>query len=419
MKNLSWCFIYCIFFSNIFVAIGQDSLSQEDIAAYSYPFTIEKEVFVGKGATILTKAIGNASVTMLGDNNRSKLEAEFTNALIQELNRNDYKTMVLEIGESTMEVIKNITKNPSQIFQQVKALNQQYGLKRGTSILSPIPEFKSVEATHFLESVAQNDWSVMAVGTENWTSYKMLIDELYANLSKANQAIHQTAYQETITFLDSLYTTIPKQSNATLLSFTNVLNTSSLWNDFLAKMATFQQNEKGVKHIKTSLNHWSMYGNQEFYKKNRINAKRNKTQLTHQLKSKNFEFSKDKLFIKMWVSHLAKGTTVSGFYGVGNMLQEMADYHDKKSLNIAIARRFYEQDGEVKDIIDTPSFKYANFQELIPLGKKEEWVLIDLRPFNKAFYWEGKLMSVPMHKIISRYDMLVIPKIDAVGTINH
>lgn len=419
MKKSFYFILY--FFSILYTttALGQDSLKLKDMQQFSYPFTLEQGVFHGKGAEVLTTAIANSHITMLGDNNRSALESEFTNALIDELERHQYKTMVLEVGPGSGKVIQEMTQIPDQTTSNLKALNQEYALPRTANILAPIPDFKSIEAAQFLQNAAEKDWALLAIGTDTWTSYRMLVDELFNNLSAANQGIHQALYHSVRQHLDTLYARVPKQTNAELSKFMTALKSAGILQQFLDKMDVFSQNQVILEAFHFSLNYWELYGQRDFYTKNKQQAKRNKVLLTQLLQKEKFDFQEEKLFLKMYTNHLAKGTTTSGFYGVGNMLHEMAEYHGNTSLNIAIARRFYEVEGEIKDIIEAPNFKYLNFQELIPLGQKEEWVVVDLRQFNKAFFWEGFKMSTAMHKILLRYDLLVIPKADMAATNNY
>jgi len=385
MRNLSNVFS-CFFLCCSLYTLGQDSLSIKDLQPYSYPFAIENGELHGPGAEILTKAVSNAHITLLGTNNRSKLEAEFTNALIVELDRSRYKTIVLEIGSGSADILKRLSTPAEQTIANFKALNRQYAFDRQGQLFTPIPDFKSIEDAHFLQNAASRDWSILSIGTEYWTGYKMLVDELYTNLSIANKQAHQQIYQETLLLLDKLYASINGQSNAEVLQFTSALKSSEVFQTFLNEMANYQNNHALVKAFRFSLEYWNMYGNQEFYKKNLLSAENNKVQLAQTLKDKNFNFAKDKLFVRMWRNHLAKGTTINGFYGLGNMLTGMAHFHGRKSLSIGTLQRFYEEDKLIKDIVESKNFERVSYKELIPLGKKEEWILIDLRPFNKAFY---------------------------------
>lgn len=416
MKKLGFILFGFISFFYSHNLSGQDTLNLNDLKKFSYPFSLENGKFEGLGGEVLIKAIEEAHITMLGDDTRSKLESEFTEALIDELDHNHYKTMVVETGNASGKVIHQLSKSEEQFISNIKALNQKYGIGQKENPLVPIPDFKTLEATKFLQSALQKDWSIIGIGTEAWTSYKMLVDELYNNLSKEQQKENVASYEATIKLLDTQYTTISRQGQSGVFAFTSALKASQEFNDFIATMNTFSQNKATVEALRFSLDFWWMYGNKEFHKKNNLQAKRNKLSLARTLDSQKFDFKKDKLFIKMFVNHLARGTTVSGFYGVGNMLHEMTEYQGNTSLSIALTRRFYNSDGAIKDVIDSEGFKYNSFKELVPLGKKEEWVLIDLRPFNKEFYFEGVHMNTEMHKIITRYDMIVIPKTDLKGT---
>lgn len=398
--------------------LGQDSLSLEDMQKFAFPFTIQNEEFIGKGGEVLTQAIANAHITMLGDNNLSKLEYEFTEALIKELDRNAYKRMVMEVGPSSANIINHLSSDTDLIVDSFKALNRKYGLAKKEKLFVPIPEFKSIEAAQYLQTAKEKNWSVWGIGPASWISYSMLVDELFNNLSTAHQIKHQATYSAVKAFLADLYANIPKQTSEELAKFTAAIKSSESFNKYLSEMAEYDNNLELIIELKYSLAHWSLYGQKDFYKENKIHVQKSKAEVANILNNNNFDFKKDKLFIKMWVNYLAKGTNISGFYGVGNMLQEMAAYHGNNSINIAIARRYYEENGVIKDILAAKN-PYLNFKELIPLGKKEEWILIDLRPFHKTFFWKGVKMSLPMNKIIRRYDFLVIPSTDTVATKNY
>lgn len=421
MKKKLFHLLLLISIFSIYGTAQDDSLTLklEDIQAHAYPFTIENGTFKGAGAEVLTKAIANAHITVLGDNYRSKLESVFTKALISELDRNAYQTMILETGIASGNIIQDLSIEAPQIIPNFQTLNQRYGLGEKERLLAPIPEFKSIEAGAFLSSAVEQDWAVLAIGTDSWTSYKMLTDKLYNNLSATEQQTHQDLYQTSIALLNKHYGTITAQTNESVLTFITALQASKTFQDFLRTMATYDKNVEIVEAIQFSMNHWRMYGNREFYKKNKRQAARNKRLLAATLHQHRFDFKTDKLFLKMWVNHLAKGTTVNGFFGVGNTLHELAEYHGHNTLNIAIARRFYRQEDTVKDIVEASHFEHLSFQELIPLGQKAKWVLIDLRSFNETFYWKGYTMSTAIQKEMMRYDMVIIPMVDESGLVNY
>jgi len=419
MKNINYLLVFFLSLSSFPHLLAQDTLSLKALQPFSHSFDIQNGELVGKGAEVLTTAIANAHIMMLGDENRSPLEAEFTQALIRELNHVDYKTMVLETGPTSGQIIKRLSKTPETTVSTLKALNRKYSFEINERVITPIPDFKSIKAAQFIQAAGKENWEIFSIGNESWAAYKMLCDELFANLSVANQNAHQKIYQECLAFLDLQYASMEKVSNAEVLKFITALKNSTLLNKFLTQMSIHNKNKAIVKAFQFSLNHWEMYGNRAFYPENGARVQDEKERLSQALQAQNFDFKEDKLFIRMWLQHLTNGVTRNGFYGVGNMLKGMASYHGHTSLNIAMIRRFYQKDKVIKDRLSSNDLLTNNMRKLLQLGKKEEWVLVDLRPMIKEFYWGPTKLDPEIEKLIFRYDMLVIPKMDLEGSINY
>ena len=405
--------------SNFAQTQTRDSITLEDLKPFTYDFSIEKGALNGVGSTIISEAIANVQVTMLGVNGRSKLEAELTQALIKELDQHAYKTMVLEAGRASGAVIRRMTKEPAKTVQQIKALNRKYAFDIKDLKIAPIPEVRSIEASRYVQTAAERDWSILSIGTEYWTGYRMFADELYKNVPAAHRREHQKLYQATSKLLDTLYKDINGQGGEDLLKFTSTLKASEVFNAFLEEMSKYEENKKITEAIQFSVNYWQMYGNGEMYKKNKLSSRKNKKRIAEEFKSINFDISQDKVFVQMWKNHMVKGVTPNGFYGVGNTLHELAEMNGSTSLNIGIIPRYYESDGAIKDALLVNGYWDKSYRELIPLGKKETWVLIDIRPFNEKFHWGFYHLSPELSRIINRFDMLIIPKLNKQATINY
>lgn len=420
MKKITQLILFLIFHVSLF-AQGQtrDSITLQDLKPYSYDFSITDGEITGEGATVLKEALSNTQVTMLGVDGRTKLEAELTQAFINLLNQEAYKTIVLEAGPASGEVIRKLSKDPTSTIQNIKNLNQRYAFDIKDLKIAPIPEVRSIEAAEFIQSAATYNWNILSIGVEYWTGYRMFADELYANLPKSDKQAHRNLYQETAQLLDLLYEEINGQGNEDLFTFTSALKSSKIFNRFLEEMSSYEINNKIVKAIRFSVEYWYMYGNKEFYKKNKLNSAKNKARMAEAFKSSGFDITKDKLFIQMWKNHLVKGTTPNGFYGIGNTLHELAELNGSTSLNIGVVPRYTEEDGVVKDALNSYDYWNKSYKEIIPLGKKEQWVLVDIRPFNEKFHWGPYIISPQMEKVITRFDMIVIPKMNRKATINY
>lgn len=405
-------FLACFLSISQSYVFGQDSITFQDLKKFTYTFSIEDGKFRGEGSEILKKAIAESHITMLGENVGSKLEHQFTDALINELDQHNYKSMVLDIGDGSGAVINKMSKSRTLTEQYVKMLNQQYLLEKKGRTFVPILDLKSVEGIKPIENANNRGWTFLSIGIEPWTSYKMLVDELYKHLSPENKKTHQKLYKETVAVISAGYETIQAHNKDEVFKLISLLKASEPFNEFLEKMQIYEQNRATIESIQQSIEYYWMYANGKNYEKNHWHGQLGKEKLKVDLESINFDFKKDKLFVKMWQFYLAKGYAIRTEYGVGNLLMEMSSYHGNKSLTIGVLRRFYKDGSEVKDYLEANNGFTKRYGELIQLGKENDWVIVDLRPFIKEFYYGNYIQSDGLYKMFTRYDMLVIPKTD-------
>lgn len=419
MKKSILLFLAYVFFILPQWVSGQDSITIQDLEKFSYTFSIEDGVFKGEGAEILTKAIAESHITMLAENAGYKLEHQLTNALVNELDEHQYKKMVLETGGASGALINKMAKNKRLTERAIKKINQQYLIEKKERTFIPILELKSIEGIHTLENAQSRGWTFLSLGIEPWSSYKMHLDNMYNSLNSVNKGNYKQLYKEAIVVLDKGYETIQAHNSNEVFKLISQIKSSISFHEFLDKMLMDEANQEIVKAVRQSIDYYWMYGNKEFYKKNVWSAAKDKAKLVEDLKNNHFNFQEDKLFVKMWRNHLSKGMAVSGAHGVGNMLIEVADYHGNKSLTIGVISRFYKDGEEVKDLLQASDGFTKRYKELIQLGKKNDWVLVDLRPFIKEFYYGRYIQSDGLYKMFSRYDMLVIPKTDEQASANY
>ena len=412
--------IVCILLMFLSLTIeGQDSLTSKDLERFSFPFQLTEDGFVGLGADVLTEAISKSKVVMLGGHHGSKHELDFASSLINLLDQSSFNKMILEIGPATADVLSGMLKENNNATEVLKAINAQYALKSNSLNYPPIPDLRSVEAAQMIQNAIDHEWRIEAIGTESWTGYKMVSDLLYQNLTVENKEYYKDLYHQVSLLFDSLYSEVDKENNEELLKLTTALKESTVFSDYLDKLSLFPNNIDAVNSLRFSIEHRWMYGRKEFFKKNKVNAKHNKQLLSKLLNSMDFDFKNDKLFVQMWRQHLAKGTTANGFYGVGNMLSELAAYHDGESLNIAFLRRYHKNGDYIIDGAIEPDYFSKPMKQFASLGKQDQWVLIDLRPFNEVYNWGPYKISSMTKTISKRYDMIVIPKMDIAAIRNE
>ncbi|MEM6321961.1 MAG: hypothetical protein AAF960_30155, partial [Bacteroidota bacterium] len=214
-------------------SLAQDSLQLSDLRPFAHSFSITDGELRGQGAAILTEAIAKSHITMLGDNQRSKLESTLTGALLQELHRNQYRNMVLETGFGSNATLSKLALQPKQFTQSLKQLNQQYACGQSDNQLVPIPDFKTVEAAQFVQRAVENDWSLVAIGTDSWTGFQLLLDGLYSNISPSNQMVYDSLYQASSDLLKGAYDQVTKPDNDNVKVFIETLKASTALTNFL------------------------------------------------------------------------------------------------------------------------------------------------------------------------------------------
>ena len=418
MKSINFIALSLIFFISNGLQ-SQDSIRIDDIQRFSYSFDIEDDVFVGDGAAILTKAIANSNILMLGNNSRNHQESVLDIALSKILNRNNYNHLIMEVGPASAQLINKVSDDPDQIVETFKNINKKYFFETGGMKFMPIPDFKYLGTAKLLKYVKENEWSFAGIGVDSWVGFKLQLDHLYNNLSIANQKVYKKDYEESCKLIDRLYAQIKGQSYEDVLGLTEGLKSSEAFGKFLQDMSTFNNNTQLVNYLQFSIDYWWMYGSKQGFEKNRLSNKRNKSLMKLALEHSNFDFEEDKLFLKMWRGHLVNGVTRNGFYGIGNMLMELAAYHGHSSLNIGVLDRFIMEDGVVKDALESNGYVAKNNKPFMAMGQKDKWVLVDLRSFNQEFYWGNYVRTVEMNDMMRRFDMIIIPKTDSKAAINH
>lgn len=399
--------------------LSQDSIQLKNLTKYSYEFDIKDGQFIGEGANLLLDAIANSHLLMLANNSRNQMESILDHALFDILNQNKYNTIIMETGPVAAELINSFTDGNTDPIKQIKSLNQKYHFKAGQLDLMPIPDLKYLGTCQLYSKVRAENWSFGGVGVESWTSYIMILDHLYDTAPKKIQQKTKQEFTASRNLLEELYSKMKGQTNDDLLVLINGIKQSDEFSSFLTSMNTTTQRNETIRSLKFSIDYWEMYGNRDFYQKNKLNYKRNKSILKEQLTNTNFNFDEDKLFLKMWRGHLSKGTTSNGFYGVGNMLMELMEYHEKSSLCIKVLPRFHLSELKLTDVLQEQNYFSKATKDIISLGKEEKWILLDLRSFNKDFYWGNYSLTKDFLDLYRGYDLIIIPKTDKKAKINY
>lgn len=394
---------------------AQDSLTVAQLEPITYTFNVADGQLTGKGKTFLDQELANAQFTMIGEYHGSKRISEFTNAIIPVLNKNDYKAMALEVGPIVGRILNSIKGDAAT---DIKSIHNKYLTKESDEdIYTSFPFFDNKEDAAFLQTAKDYSWTVFGIDQEYYDSYVMLAEKMYNNLSKQAQKTHIELYNKTVSKLKQFYKDDLEDKQNLHVS----LSKSKLYKEFISAMASESKNIEIIEALEKSSEIYLLNERKQWYENNAIRIKYMKSRLNDGLTKLNFNIAEDKLLIKMGGYHLSKGFSPLGLYEVGNTLNEIAEYHGNTALNIGFMSRFYLEEDIVKDNYKSDNIYYKNFKEIVQMGKKDEWIVIDLRRLIKGYFYYPKKYNLNKYieDLVKRYDLLIIPKVEIAPTPNY
>lgn len=392
---------------------AQDSLDTQDLLKISYNFTIVDGELRGEGARMLESNIAASQYTMIGEYHGSKLISEFTKALIPVCDANNYKLMALEVGPISANKLAELSAESENTASNLKVFNQKYYYP--TEEFTAIPFFEHVEDADFLAEASKRSWKLIGVDQEFSYSYEMLINRMFENLSVEKQKAVNKNYRMVRDTIAHFIGLDDSQKRRFSISATE----SIFLQDFLDEMSIEEINEEIVDAFRETVKIYKYNADRKWFENNESRITYMKSNLRKGMKQNNFDISKDKMLIKMGGYHLSKGKSPLGFYELGNTLNELAEFHGNKALNISFIGRYYMEEGTLIDELEeNPNY---NLKELALLAKKDEWVVIDLRQLIKGIEYHPVQYKVTeaMRVIMSRYDLIVLPPIEMEATKNY
>jgi hypothetical protein len=409
---MRWAIVFLVLWA--LPGMGQDSLSVEQLAPLTRYFEIENGRLKGEGGDFMREILSEAQFTMIGEYHGSARISEFTEALIPILHEAGYRTMALEVGPVTGEILNQLDGN---LIDTLKEINSRYLIPEEDYINPPIPLFESVEDARFLEKAKSGGWNVFGIDQEFLYGYTMLLDAMYANLSEAQKVSSHDLYQEALDSLKLFYEMDLDGSRDLAVS----IRQSAALKAFTDAASIEDENEAIISALYKSNEIYYLYSQGQWFENNRLRIKYMKEQLRKALEDLNFDLSRDKLLIKTGGYHVSKGFSPLGLYEVGNTLNELAEYHGNTAVSIGFSIRFYTEEGEVKDMLDSGNAYRQRYRDLNQMGKEQAWAVIDLRPMVKGHFYRPVKYKFNEHieELIKRFDLLIIPATEIDPTPNY
>ena len=373
---------------------SQKELVSTDLDSFCYKFKIENEKIVGNGYEILSNKISESQFILLGEQHYASEISLFTNSLISILSKNNFKYFVVEIGPNSSKKLVSEFQKKGELFN----FNTKYNDLTGEI---PIPFFDGKEDEIFLKTALKNDFQICGIDQEYQTAQFFLFDEIL-KLSKNKKNI-LPAYENANKFMLAEFKQNWKDSKHKI--FEKYINSIEI-NTFFE--LTDKKNDAVQKIISDLKISWNIYLQNEkgLYQDGWIQRIQNmKINFSKYYKSAEKNDDLPKMFVKMGAVHLSNGLNSFRYYDLGNMIKELSNFNQTKSTSIKCMPRFYMEDNQIKDEINTQD----PLNIILEKGNKEEWTLLDNVALLNYCYNEKIKLNLELKTELERFDFILIP----------
>ena len=244
----------------------------------------------------------------------------------------------------------------------------------------------------------------------------MLVQLLYDNLEDEKEDL-TPLYNQTLDSIEVYYTNDDMDKKDLNLA----IHQSEILKDYFDAVKHAPNNQDIIDALVTSNTIYKYNYDRQWYHNNLIRSRYMKANLKKMMDEENFDLQNDKLLMKMGGYHSSKGFNPNYVFDIGNTLNELADFHGNSCINIGFSNRYYMDGDTLRDILDSDKRWDQTLKEFDQMGKKDKWVLIDLRPMTDGYYYYPRAYKLreTIKDYIRRYDFLVITKTEIEGTPNY
>jgi hypothetical protein len=372
------------------MSFGQtNEIKSSDITSFTYPFNIENNKLIGLGADTLKNVIRESQFFMLGEEHFSPQISELTNVLLPYFSSNGYKNFALEVGPFTAKIIQREIKFKKSLYQ----FNSSFYAKYKDV---PIPFFDGTKDDEFIKTALKNNFKLWGLDQEYITAPLFLLDEINRNAkdSISTKELYNNAKEYLTQQLRSFNS---EKENQYFEMFDND-------NDFTKYIK--QCNNPKQKEIIEALSISMDIYKQQNWNGNQVRMEYMKRNFSNNYKIAQKKDSFPKVLIKMGSMHLGWGKSWLGIYDLGNMINELANYNDTKSVSINCFSRYIEEEnGTISDYMSDQEGKKLSL--ILELATKDSWTLVDNKKIIELTRNRKIKLNNDLNFLLSRYDYIL------------
>jgi hypothetical protein len=372
------------------MSFGQNNvIKSSDITSFTYPFNIENNKLIGLGADTLKNVIRESQFFMLGEEHFSPQISELTNVLLPYFSSNGYKNFALEVGPFTAKIIQREIKFKKSLYQ----FNSSFYAKYKDV---PLPFFDGTKDDEFIKTALKNNFKLWGLDQEYITAPLFLLDEINRNAkdSISTKELYNNAKEYLTQQLRSFNS---EKENQYFEMFDND-------NDFTKYIK--QCNNPKQKEIIEALSISMDIYKQQNWNGNQVRMEYMKRNFSYNFKIAQKKDSFPKVLIKMGSMHLGWGKSWLGIYDLGNMINELANYNDTKSVSINCFSRYIEEEnGTISDYMSDQEGKKLSL--ILELATKDSWTLVDNKKIIELTRNRKIKLNNDLNFLLSRYDYIL------------
>lgn len=418
--------ISAIFLASLFVftvpttpsAQTKTALTGQDLQPYTHYFNIENGVLIGEGANWLAEEFRHPQFVILGEYHGSLRISEFARAIIPSLSTAGFRTLALEVGPISAEILYELSSVPERTSSELRKLNTRYLVEAGSRSFTPIPFFSNVEDAEFLAEARKRSWRLIGLDQEGSFAHFMLIDRMYDQLTNPQKVAIRSTYLKAIQVLKATITSKDKSTNR----YKTILESKEIC-EFLEKASTNNSRNRRIAdalRFSTHIFHMNDGDVRKYYEANVGRVGYMKKNLSNFFARAGGDLRSDKMLLKMGSVHTGRGFSSQSLFEVGNMLSELAEINGTRSLHIEFGSRFYVEDGKEVDALADEDRLASRYQALGQMSKNDRWTVIDLRPIRDSVFYSRRFDLDPIvFEIIKKNDLYIMPPTERDPTPNY
>lgn len=388
------------------VTHAQTVLDSQRVASCSYAFSIRSEgQWEGAGADSLLSIANRHQIFLLGEYHGGVQIPKITSILIRQLAPLGYTHHAAEVGPAAEAALRHIIEQPNPAIALQQINNRFYHRVQESE---PIPFFMGAQDALILQALGEEQVAFYGLDQEYVNGLPLWLDELKA-LPCWPEFGPPISWNAMDSLLDKTYRKDASDSRFNMFAYLLSHDTVQQFKEQVYAQGSaqavqlFEGWEESMKIYNSNYQRGGYsHAKRVSYIRSRFRA------LIEQMPTD------EKLLVRIGALHTARSHRI-GAYDIGNLTLGLS------SVSFTATNRYYQNEEEVIDRWKNRSDEATTFA-FYQMGRKDQWVLIDLKQLRAA--WQRGEWQLPddyhyhlLRQTLEDYDYFLITPLDQDQTI--